>query len=104
MYEFSLKMCLMVVGMDWSVMELDGEGMEVFKMVEIVLGGLKYSFEEEWEGKSSKWIFWELYWNWRSASGQHAASRVLSAGQPRVAVSFPESNSKIFVNRGQLRV
>ena len=39
----------MVVGRDWSVMELDGEGMEVFKMEEIVLGGLKYSLEEEWD-------------------------------------------------------
>ena len=48
MYGFSLKMCLMVVGMDWSVMELDGEGMEVFKMEEIVLRGLKYTLENEW--------------------------------------------------------
>ena len=29
--DFFLKMCMLVVGMDWSVMELDGEGMEVFK-------------------------------------------------------------------------
>ena len=37
--------------------------------------GPKYSPERDWEGNSSKWSFWELPSNSRSAHGQHAASR-----------------------------
>ena len=61
-------------------------------MEEMVQKGLKCTLEKEGEGNSSKWEFWEHYWDWRSASGHLAASRVVTVGQPRVAVSFPESN------------
>ena len=63
-------------------------------MEEVVQKGLKHTWEKEWEGISSKWDFWKKFWDWRSASGHLAASRVVTAGQPRVAVSFPESSKR----------
>ena len=61
-------------------------------MEERVPKGLKHIKEEEWEGYNSKREFWEHFWDWRSASGHLAVSRVVTEGQLRVAVSFPESS------------